>query len=120
MAAKFSTASEVRAWGRVQNANGAEFTGLGEGARGRLAPALVEAFNAAHPRAKYQTGATRPKTVEVTVETQDKRGRKRSRKVVLDQSEARTVAAQAGAKVGARGRLSGEALTAAALAKIGR
>ena len=95
--AAFASPAVVRAWA---NANG-----FPTGKRGVIAPAAVKAYNAANGL-KYKAGAHVP---TVTVKAKPAQGRTVTRSVNL--KVAREALAAQGHKVGARGRLSQEALS---------
>jgi len=96
-------ASEVRAWAREQ--------GTEVGSRGRFAPSLVEAYNAAHPERPYVEAA--PATKPVTFK--GKNHRTVTRTVVLAEARAALIAA---GQAGTRGPLSQEALVAFASGEV--
>lgn len=105
--AKNSTAAEVRAWAVEQGLP----VKSGEGVRGRLPKAVTEAFNAAHPRAKYATAKALPEhKVEVKVKPESGKGRTVTKRV--NPAKARAFAKANGHAVGSKGRLSTEALVA--------
>jgi hypothetical protein len=104
--AKFSTGTEVRAWGLSTGR-----TDVTQG-RGRLSSTLVEAFNAEHPRAKYVPASKAPApTVEVKFKPQaDGKGRTVAKKVNV--AAARAWAVEQGTEVGPRGTLAKAVLVA--------
>lgn len=101
---KHSTGTEVRAWG-LSTTLPEGVAKPGEG-RGRLSTPLVDAFNAAHPRAKYVPASKAPApTVPVKFKVDPEgKGRTLTKKVVV--AEARAYAVKAGHKPGPRGTLS--------------
>lgn len=101
---KSASASEVREWAREQ--------GVAVGKRGRLAPDVVKAYNAAH-RIKH-VEAAHVETVEVTAKPE--KGRAITRRVNI--SQAREAAREAGVEVGARGRLPKSVLSAFVLGTL--
>lgn len=102
------SAREVREWG---NANGFESK---PGTRGRLSPALVEAYNAKHKGANaYKEGTYVP---TVTVHAKPAKGRAVERKVNI--AQARAALAAKGVTVGKRGRLPKDALSAYVLGTL--
>lgn len=112
MARKNVSASEVRAWGRenLSLVPEAGHASLGATARGRLHPEVVSAFRKHNPRLTYEPKVAESKTVKVRVPRTDKAGRTSLRSTEVSYDEAREVAALAGESVGARGRLSADAL----------
>lgn len=102
--AKHSTGEQVRAWGLSEGR-----TDVKEG-RGRLAKTLTEAYNAAHPRAKYVPASKAPlPTVEVKVRPESGKGRTVTKKVNV--ATARKWASDNGKPVGSKGTLSKAVLT---------
>lgn len=96
---KFSTGAEVRAWAVEQGLD----VKSGEGVRGRLPKSVTEAFNAAHPRAKYLPASKAPAhTVEV--KAKPAKGRTVTRKV--QPSVVRAWAQANGKTKATKGRLS--------------
>jgi hypothetical protein len=84
---------------------------LREGARGRLHPEVIAAFNKGKsPSKRYNEGT--PRTVALTYKRVTKSG-SRAKQVALPESQIRALAAEAGFPVGARGPLSEAALVAA-------
>lgn len=102
------SASDVRAWGREQNASGADFKGTEPGTRGRLNPALVAAYNKAHKGANAFKG-NKAHVSSVTVTAKPAKGRAVTKRVNV--AEARAALAAQGIAVGKRGRLPKAALT---------
>jgi hypothetical protein len=112
MARKNIPAAEVRAWAK-DNIDSIPEEGhkcLGEGARGRLHPAVTEAFRKAHKGKQYTPKVAEKRTIEVPVVKVDKLGRKSTRKVTVTTEEAR---AALGHQPGRRGRFKMEALSKA-------
>lgn len=108
------SAAQVREWGREQNAKGESFKGTEAGVRGRLNPALVEAFNKAHKGANaYKPHAHVP---TVTVTAKPEKGRAVERKVNV--AQARQALAAAGQPVGKRGRISQAQMSAYVLGTL--
>lgn len=95
--------ADVRTWAREN--------GHTVGTRGRFAPALVKAYNAAHKGAPYVEAAF-IETRKVTATVTDKRGRKRPVTRSVSLPEVRKAAAAAGVKVGERGRIGSTVLAA--------
>ena len=81
-------------------------------ARGRISPAAKARYAEDNPGKSYaEKTAYETADVVLTVVTRDRKGHKRTKKVTLAASKARVLA---GDKAGKRGRLSADALTAAA------
>ncbi len=91
-------ASVVRAWGRANDY---------EGTRGRLNPALRDAYNKAHKGANAYSEKDHG-VKSVTVSAKPAKGRTKTAKVSIP--EARKALAAQGVKVGKRGRLPQAAL----------
>lgn len=107
--AAFSTGSQVRAWA-VANGHPVK---SGEGVRGRLPNPVIEAFNAAHPKAKYLAASKAPaRTVEV--KAKPPKGRTVTRKV--SPAKVRAWATEQGLTEATKGRLSQETYRAYVLA----
>lgn len=100
---KTAAPSEVRAWAREN--------GHTVGDRGKMPPAVIAAFNKAHPRRKYDEGKHVP-LVKVTGVRQDKNGRKRAVTQNVNYTEVRAAAQAAGVPVGERGRIPSTVLSA--------
>lgn len=114
-------ANVVREWAKGTDLS--KIKGLPEnytvGERGRLHPAIREAYAKSHRGKVYVEKTPKaPKAVKVTAVTTDAKGRKRpvTRSVVV--SEARALAQAAGLTVGARGRLPKAVLQSAALGTL--
>jgi len=121
MARKPVSTSEVRAWAR-QNLTLVPEAGhkcLSATARGRLHPEVVKAFRKHNKSRDYAEGAAEAPTVTVRVPRTDKNGRISLRSQSIAVPFAREVASLAGVEVGARGRLSDEALTVVGAALLG-
>lgn len=109
--------NEVRQWAAGQaEFSGAKFLTPKEGekfARGRLPKAVIEAYEKANKGKVYQSGVKPEATVTLTLRSQDKNGRNRSRKVEVSLDRARELAGEAAGK---RGVLSQTAIEAASVA----
>ena len=100
---KFSTGTEVRAWGLT--ATLPEGVAKPTEGRGRLSTPLVKAFNAEHPRAKYVPASKAPApTVTVKFRPEGGKGRTVAKKV--NPAAARKFAKDNGLDAGKRGTLS--------------
>jgi hypothetical protein len=107
--AAFSTGSQVRAWATEKGLP----VKSGEGVRGRLPGTVIEAFNAAHPRAKYLAASKAPaRTVEVKAKPE--KGRTVTRKV--SPPKVRAWATEKGLTEATKGRISAETYAAYVLA----
>jgi hypothetical protein len=107
-----STGSQVRAWATEQGLP----VKSGEGVRGRLPNPVIEAFNEAHPRAKYLAASKAPaRTVEVKAKPE--KGRTVTRKV--SPAAVRAWATKEGLTDATKGRLSKETYRLAVLAGVG-
>ena len=92
-ASKSVKPSVVRAWATEQ--------GLTTGARGKFSEAVIRAYNAANPKAKYLPGLFAPTHTVVA-----KRTGKPPVRMVINDTRARAVLIASGLDVPARGRLS--------------
>ena len=104
-----STGTVVGAWAVEQGLP----VKSGEGVRGRLPNPVIEAFNAAHPKAKYLAASKAPAhTVEV--KAKPAKGRTVTRKV--SPAKVRAWATEQGLTEATKGRLSRETYAAYVLA----
>lgn len=82
------SASEVRAWGR-EHLDVSEHPSLSETARGKIGPAVIEAFHKANKGKVYEPKVAESATITVPVVMLDKAGRKTTRDMTLTTAEAR-------------------------------
>lgn len=116
--AKVADPAAVREWASEHLS---EIKGLPEGyavgGRGRLHPAVREAYNKAHPRAKYVEAAFVQKvTVKGSRKTES--GRTVPFSKAVNVAEARAALVKAGRTVGARGRIKQSDLLDFALGNV--
>lgn len=103
-----STPASVRTWG--------ESNGFARAERGRLAPALIEAFNKANPKAKYVQGKVPATSTRVTVKRAGQPPLSRN----ITVADVRASAAASGFALNTRGRLSKAAYQNAVLFPVGK
>jgi hypothetical protein len=115
---KVAAPSSAREWAK---ANVENIAGLPEGYtvgnRGRLHPAVIKAYNKAHPRAKYVTAAFVETVTVKGTRTLDS-GRKVPFSQAVNVSEARAALVKAGQPVGKRGRIAQSLLVSFALGEV--
>lgn len=111
---KVANPSNVREWAKEALSKGQTIDGLPEGYtvgdRGRLHPAIREAFNKSHKSVKYTENVHAPKTVTVKTFRESTNGRKTPLVKQVVVSEARAAALAAGVALGKRGRVSADVL----------
>lgn len=96
------SASVVRAWGRdnIEQVPVEARKCLGETARGRLNPALVDVFRKANKGLTYEAKVAEAPTITVPVTGLDKAGRKTTTKRTLTTAEARAALGQPSSRKG--------------------
>ena len=103
------SAAQVRAWGRENDFPGKTEAMVSQSTKGRLNPALREAYNKSHKGGNAYS--EKDKAVKaVTVTAKPEKGRAKTAKVSIP--EARKAAAAQGLVVGKRGRLPQAVLNA--------